>query len=212
MTVDINAGDPALTFAATEQTLLGVRDYIIDHHSGAWEKDFEQIRRYHLSLGWREVGYNYGIEYAGQLRVGRPLTLPGAHCSQEGMNLRSIGIVLLGNFEEPGAKPTDQQLETLRRLTLELRRKHPIPAKNVLGHGQVKGAATACPGKAFPREAYLPPHLRVDGKIQTAPMRLIKERSHVYHLGMWEPATSMISALGGTYRWRGEENCLEVEF
>jgi len=27
--------------------------YIIVHHTGAEERDAEQVRRYHLSLGWR---------------------------------------------------------------------------------------------------------------------------------------------------------------
>lgn len=36
--------------------------YIIVHHTGAEEKDTAQVRRYHLSLGWRDIGYHYVIE------------------------------------------------------------------------------------------------------------------------------------------------------
>ena len=44
------------------------RTHIIIHHTAAWEKDFAQVKRYHVgSLGYRDVGYNYGIEYDGKI-------------------------------------------------------------------------------------------------------------------------------------------------
>ncbi|WP_173297018.1 N-acetylmuramoyl-L-alanine amidase [Thermanaeromonas sp. C210] len=72
--------------------------YIIVHHTGAEEKDAEQVRRYHLSLGWRDVGYNYIVERDGRAVAGRSLDIPGAHCRDAGMNYRSAGVAVLGNL------------------------------------------------------------------------------------------------------------------
>ena len=55
------------------------RDHIVLHHTGAEEKDAAQVRRYHLSLGWRDVGYNYILERDGRVVEGRPPDIPGAH-------------------------------------------------------------------------------------------------------------------------------------
>ncbi|BCV21898.1 N-acetylmuramoyl-L-alanine amidase [Moorella sp. Hama-1] len=69
-------------------------EYIIIHHTGAEEKDAEQVRRYHLSLGWRDVGYNYIIERDGRVVAGRSLAIPGAHCRDAGMNFKSAGMAV----------------------------------------------------------------------------------------------------------------------
>lgn len=119
--------------------------YIIIHNTGAWEKDPRQVKKYHLSLGWRDVGYNYLIDYAGRVFTGRPMDIPGAHCSAGNMNRRGIGIALLGNFEQQ--KPTGNQMNSLYALCAELCTERKIHPDKILGHKEVKGAATACPGR-----------------------------------------------------------------
>lgn len=121
------------------------RTYIIVHHTGAGEKDAAQVRRYHLSLGWRDVGYNYIIERSGRVVKGRPLDIPGAHCRAGEMNHRGIGVALIGNLDlHP---PTRQQVESLPALLRMLMGAHGIPPHRVLGHREVWGAATVCPGR-----------------------------------------------------------------
>lgn len=119
--------------------------YIIVHHTGAEEKDTAQVRRYHLSLGWRDVGYNFVIERDGRVVNGRSLDMPGAHCLAAGMNHRSIGVALIGNLGNH--PPTRPQVETLPSLLRSLMRKFGVPPEHVLGHREVPGAATACPGR-----------------------------------------------------------------
>ena len=63
------------------------------------------------------------------------------------MNFKSIGICLVGDFDKQ--KPTPAQMEALERLCRDIMERHKIPASRVLGHGEVKGAATNCPGKNF---------------------------------------------------------------
>lgn len=120
------------------------RDYILVHHTGAWEKNPQQVKNYHLGLGWRDVGYNYIIDYLGEVWQGRSLAIEGAHCNVAGMNRRAIGIALLGNFM--GQAPTGNQLNSLYALVASLCREHRINPDNVLGHNGVPGAATDCPG------------------------------------------------------------------
>lgn len=119
--------------------------YIVVHHIGAEEKDAEQVKRYHLSLGWRDVGYNYIIERSGQVVKGRPLDISGAHCRAGGMNHCSIGVAVIGNIDEHSMLP--EQHEALLGLLRELACGHRIPLENILGHREIPGAATACPGR-----------------------------------------------------------------
>lgn len=124
--------------------------YLIIHHTGAEEKDTDQIRRYHKSLGWRDIGYNFVIERNGLVVPGRSLETPVAHCRAGGMNTKGIGIALIGNLEKHPPRP--EQVDALYGLLGRLMVVHHIPAQNVLGHREVPGAATACPGKYFPLE------------------------------------------------------------
>jgi len=124
------------------------REYLIIHHTGAEEQDTEQVRRYHRSLGWRDIGYNYVIEKSGLVAPGRSLAIPGAHCRAGGMNTRGIGIALIGNLEEH--PPTPEQVEALVGLVERLMLEYQIPVENVLGHREVPGASTVCPGRFCP--------------------------------------------------------------
>lgn len=119
--------------------------HIIIHNTGAWEKNPRQVKDYHLSLGWRDVGYNYLIDYAGAVHIGRPLDIPGAHCTAYDMNRRGIGVALLGDFNEK--KPTANQINSLYALCTKLCAVKHIQPECILAHGEVPGAATACPGK-----------------------------------------------------------------
>ena len=72
----------------------------------------------------------------------------GAHCKADDMNCRGIGICLVGNFNKE--RVTQKQLDSLVYLVRILRNYYKIPVANILGHGQVSGAKTECPGKALP--------------------------------------------------------------
>ncbi|MTI85740.1 MAG: N-acetylmuramoyl-L-alanine amidase [Firmicutes bacterium] len=119
--------------------------HIVVHHTGAEEKDAEQVKQYHLSLGWRDIGYNYVIERSGNIVNGRPPGIPGAHCRAQGMNRCSLGVAVLGNMDKHQLLPAQHQ--GLVTLLQKLARRHDIPAENILGHREVPGTATACPGR-----------------------------------------------------------------
>jgi N-acetyl-anhydromuramyl-L-alanine amidase AmpD len=77
---------------------------------------------------------------------------PGGHCRQETINEQGIGICLVGDFSK--ARPTEKQLETLARLVYDLQQQFGIAPENILGHGQVLGEFSECPGDHFPWEKF----------------------------------------------------------
>lgn len=131
--------------------------YIIIHHSGTDKGSALAFDRYHNLRGFtRGLGYHFVIDngtkgkFDGQIEVS-PRWLnkqDGAHCQASGMNSKGIGICLVGNFNH--SRPTQKQMESLVYLINRLRRYYNIPKSNILGHGQVSGARTDCPGHNFP--------------------------------------------------------------
>jgi hypothetical protein len=94
-----------------------------------------------------DIGYNYGIEEdAGKtiLRIGRPLTMPGAHCKQESMNSLAIGICVVGDYDKEILNDTKHNL--LVDVCLSLCLMFKIPASNIHPHRQYATYKT-CPGK-----------------------------------------------------------------
>lgn len=119
--------------------------HLIIHHTGAEEKDARQVREYHRRLGWRDIGYHYVIERDGRVVPGRPPSMQGAHCLAGGMNHKALGLALIGNLEVRAPFPA--QAAALEELAARLMAEYRIPVAQVLGHGEVPGAATACPGR-----------------------------------------------------------------
>jgi LysM repeat protein len=130
--------------------------YIIIHHSASDEGNSLFFRKVHRSKGWNEIGYDFVIDNGsmgkadGQIEVG-PRWIKqqnGAHCAAGGMNYKGIGICLVGNFSKE--RVSQKQLESLDYLVNLLRKYYNIPLNRIMGHSQVTGAKTECPGKLFP--------------------------------------------------------------
>ncbi|MGB2660905.1 MAG: N-acetylmuramoyl-L-alanine amidase [Candidatus Omnitrophota bacterium] len=130
--------------------------YIIIHHSATGVGNSMQFNASHLRKGWKGVGYHFVIDNGtcgkddGQIETG-PRWLKqedGAHCKASDMNEKAIGICLVGNFSK--RTPTRKQMKSLTYLVNTLRDYYNIPTSRIIGHGQVKGARTECPGKKFP--------------------------------------------------------------
>jgi len=97
---------------------------------------------HYSALGFA-IGYHYWIGKLGEIHQGRLDTEEGAHCI--GMNLRSIGICLQGNFSKEGEYPTEAQKTALKGLLMELMRKHSISASHIVPHRHFN--RTECYGK-----------------------------------------------------------------
>jgi len=127
---------------------------IIVHHSESEGGDVDFLRYCHVHDNkWKDVGYHYVITNGkkhgdwkagmdGMIQEGRPVEMVGAHA--KGANSDSIGICVIGDFEE--TKPTYKQIASLSSLLIELCVKHNInPFGNILGHRDVNN--TTCPGR-----------------------------------------------------------------
>jgi len=130
--------------------------YIIIHHSATDKGSSLSFDKAHLLRGWDGVGYHFVIDNGtkgkddGQIEVS-PRWLNqenGSHCKAGSMNTKAIGICLVGDFSRE--VPTSRQMDALVYLVNRLRKYYRIPMSRIMGHGQVPGAKTECPGKNFP--------------------------------------------------------------
>lgn len=137
--------------------------YIIVHHTATDIGKALQVHRAHEDRGfWNGLGYHFLIDNGtlgkgdGQIEVS-PRWIKqqdGAHCQAGGMNKVGIGIALVGNFNLD--HPTQNQLQSLTYLLRTLMKYYRISPRNVMGHRDVEGAATDCPGKQFPWQSIRP--------------------------------------------------------
>ena len=109
----------------------------------------DEIRRWHLERGWRDIGYHYLIDRDGSSIEGRPLDQTGAHV--KGRNTGTIGVCLMGGHgssENDGFTDhfTPEQDAALRQLIDALVSRY--GSMKVTGHNQY--AAKACPGFYVP--------------------------------------------------------------
>lgn len=128
--------------------------YIIVHHSASSRDhtNIDQINAWHKQRGFPQsslgyyVGYHYVIFPDGKVFQARNDLDIGAHAkTADGMNFKSIGICLTGNFETE--QLTIGSLDALKNLIDQLCMKYAIPKSNIRGHRDV--AKTACPGNTL---------------------------------------------------------------
>ncbi len=137
--------DKVLTAAISN---VNIPKWLIVHHTETQGQTFEQINEYHRqkwdfpsSLGFY-IGYHYFIDIDGQVRQGRADADEGAHCI--GYNLKSIGVCLNGNFDI--TTPTIPQINSLKKLLLELALKYKITNDKIVPHRRFCSTKT-CYGK-----------------------------------------------------------------
>ena len=102
----------------------------------------QEIRRWHLERGFKDIGYHYVIRRDGSIESGRPEWEVGAHA--KGYNASSIGVCLVGGLDNEGRPEpnyTPQQWSSLYRLVRDLHNR--CPNADIIGHNNV--AAKDCP-------------------------------------------------------------------
>lgn len=126
-----------------DEPLRQVLNTIVVHHSALPLSDGPlEIQRKHMRLkGFADIGYQFVIDEIGQIYEGRSLNVRGAHTG--GHNTGTVGIVLLGNFEE--TEPTASQLNSLKTLSNCLIDAYAIT--HIAGHRDFQPEATVCPGE-----------------------------------------------------------------
>jgi len=132
---------------------------IVIHHPGDGKPPSVSILNRWNPYKYDYPEYDYGVEYDGTIRTGRPLNIQGSHCiatkapySQRGdqwWNQNSIGIAVAGDFTKfpmPAA-----QFNGLVSLVKSLMSQHGLTLDNVYPHCQV--ANTICPGCTYSKVA-----------------------------------------------------------
>ena len=143
-------------------------EYIIVHHSLTVDGptlSWEAIRKYHIEKnGWFDIGYHQGVEDVGgimQVFRGRADKTSGAHCKELGMNSKSIGICVVGNYDI--IEPPESHLIALRQICNAYMVNYEIPVDKILGHREVglmagfdwkKHQYKSCPGSKFDMDAF----------------------------------------------------------
>ncbi len=136
--------------------------YIIIHHSATDYGSAQEFNKVHLKKGWQGVGYHFIIDNGtcgkadGQIETTHRWInqMDGAHCKADGMNEKGIGVCLVGNFSKRGVSVSQKQMNSLVYLVRTMRDYYDIPNRNIMGHGQVPGAKTECPGTRFPWKSF----------------------------------------------------------
>lgn len=125
-------------------TKLAWADFIVIHCSATRPNadiGAREIRQWHMSKGWSDIGYHFVIRRSGLVEVGRPLSEEGAHV--RGFNNRSVGVCLVGGLMPDGSAAdltcplefdsfTGEQVKSAHAVVNLLRKIY--PKAEVLGH------------------------------------------------------------------------------
>jgi len=125
---------------------------ILLHHTADpddYGLDFDNELDFHTRIKlWKDLGYNFineEVEGHSINIVGRPLTMPGAHCLK--LNAKYIGFAFEGNFSKISGPSDRRILDAVRRVIIPLMIYYDLPVEKIEPHR--KYYKTECPGKFF---------------------------------------------------------------
>jgi len=145
----------------TEKTLsaIPVRGswrHIVIHHTATPSATPRGIDRFHREQRHMENGMAYHFLIGngrgmgdGEIYIGErwKKQIQGGHLASEQLNMSSIGICLVGNFESK--PPTERQMKSLEALIRKLRQQTGLTVAAVTTHRSIHPRHTSCPGKYF---------------------------------------------------------------
>ena len=121
-----------------------VLNTIVVHHSAYPYAGPQEVQDLHMDKrSFADIAYHFLIDPEGIIYEGREINIRGAHV--QGFNTGSVGIVLLGNFNED--QPTESQVGSLQELVDYLRYTYEI--RYLAGHKDYPNQSpdgTECPG------------------------------------------------------------------
>lgn len=131
--------------------------HVVVHHTATVVGTFQSIDRDHRQRRHMENGIAYHFLIGngkgmkdGEIVSSRRWTeqLQGGHLASESLNMISLGICLVGNFET--AQPSDRQLQSLASLINYLLARCRLGRSAIKTHQQINTVYTVCPGRKFP--------------------------------------------------------------
>jgi N-acetyl-anhydromuramyl-L-alanine amidase AmpD len=163
--------NPALK-AILDETPVEARKwkFIVIHHSATASGTVQGMDRYHREERHMENGLAYHFIIGngqgmadGAIEIGKRWMeqLDGGHLASDALNEKSIGICLVGNYDED--EPTKKQLANLEALIDFLLDRCRLRVAAVKTHQQINTLYTRCPGKHFPTKSFLAQLKRLRG-------------------------------------------------
>jgi len=150
---------------------------------------YEEYQQPISNSEYKYIAYHYCIGGDGTVRAGRSLDVPGYHASNYAVNLESIGICLLGNFDKE--RPTKEQIEALKNLVKDMKREFPA-IDEVSGHRDY--ASKSCPGDNFDQDIIDDLNKLLNGEESFFTEDFI--RSHIErNSAMWESLQTSVLAI-----------------
>jgi LysM repeat protein len=154
---------PSSTRRALDRVAVkpGQWEHIVIHHSGTSLGSGKNIDRYHREERHMENGLAYHFVIGngngmkdGEIYIGGrwKKQIEGGHLAVHSLNLNSIGICLIGNFEKE--RPSARQLNSLEALIRYLQKATGLSTDAVTTHKLIHPKHTLCPGRRFPAEAF----------------------------------------------------------
>ncbi len=98
---------------------------------------------------YQDIGYHVGIELINdhvEVLMGRQFNKTGAHCKQQGMNFKSIGVAVTGDFDH--VRPSAEIWKEATKVTRMFMELFNIPVANIHGHREFADYKS-CPGLFF---------------------------------------------------------------
>ncbi len=137
--------------------------FIVLHHSASRGGDAQVIDRDHVAQnGWDGIGYHFVLGNGVDMPLGRIEATfrwrqqsHGAHAGalplQKQFNTDGIGVCLIGNYEKQAIDPLVERrlVELCARL---IDRVPTLSVGRIIGHRDVPGKSTACPGRGIDLE------------------------------------------------------------
>ena len=193
-------------------------DTIVIHHSASPDVPGSRIHQWHLDRGWIGIGYHLLVHQDGTVETGRQLDTVGAHAGPS-VNGRSVGVCVLGNFENETMK--EVQYKALVELIRWLRVKY--GRIEVTGHRDHMN--TACPGRRFPWDRLIKEidgpvapslTLEVNGRqIEGIPLKAVAGTTYAQlqtETGPgWVAIRAMAELLGAKVGWDGPSQTVKLE-
>jgi hypothetical protein len=137
--------------------------FIVLHHSASRGGDAQLIDRDHQTQnGWDGIGYHFVVGNGVDMPLGRIEATfrwrqqsHGAHAGalplQKPFNADGIGVCLIGNYDQQAIDPFAER--RLVELCAQLIDRIPtLSVGRIIGHRDVPGKATACPGRGIDLE------------------------------------------------------------
>lgn len=152
--IDLRDAIPGDSFEWSWIRPFSVVKYLAIHHSASPDTQTPvEIANYHINNNsWGGIGYHFVISKEGiAYYVGDIAT---ARANVANLNDQVIGICLIGNFTE-GRVPTSEQIDSVHKLCDFFINNYANLANLnswdvVMGHKELPGQATACPGDDWP--------------------------------------------------------------